>query len=249
MRTLTSLYREREPALRQRLAAAPTLADAVAVLLTELQWLEGVTTGDLTIPQQRVFLSMLEVQRASLRSMKDAPRLESVPQTHGPVYHFVRWLRGLLGGGDPPAPSVPSRYRVGLENEALLRHFASALETIDRQLAAVPDTPPSEEPRELLEFLQRVMGDASTGNTRLLQERLQQIPQLVESYGVQYVFYDPAKTPRGSAQARRLFRFETSLDPDLKQTTTFLPACVRGDDVLYRGLVVEPAGTGQGGRR
>ena len=61
----------------------------------------------------------------------------------------------------------------------------------------------------------------------------------MERYGIRFVSYDPALPPR-SAEARRLFRFETSLDPRQTEVETNLPAVVQGDQVLFRGVVVEP---------
>ena len=240
MKTLMAYYREREAALRQSLDKAATVDDAVALLQHELTWLEGVISGGLTLPQQRALVTMFEVLRASLRGLKDGVRLERVPQSRTILYDIVQGVLRMVGlGASPDGGAARALFRVRLDANAYLQHFAQGLTTVDRWLAEQPTAAPQEDRRDLLEFLQRLMGDAHTGDTALLAERLEGLPQVMERYGMRYVYYDPGMPSRSPA-ARRLFKFEPSLDPGQRQPQTLLPAVVQGDEVLFRGLVTEP---------
>lgn len=240
MKTLMAYYREREAALRQSLDKAATVDDAVAILQQELTWLEGVISGSLTLPQQRALVTMFEVLRASLRGLKEGVRLERVPQSRTILYDIVQGVLRMVGlGASPDGGAARALFRVRLDANTYLQHFAQGLTTVDRWLAEQPTATPQEDRRDLLEFLQRLMGDAHTGDTALLAERLEGLPQVMERYGMRYVYYDPSMPSRSPA-ARRLFKFEPSLDPDQRQPLTLLPAVVQGDEVLFRGLVTEP---------
>ena len=241
MKTLMAHYREREAALRKSLDKAATVDDAVALLQQELTWLEGVMSGGLTLPQQRALGTMFEVLRASLRGLKEGVRLERVPQSRTILYDLVQGVLRMMGlGAAQDGAAVRALCRVRLDANAYLQHFAQGLTTVDRWLADQPTAAPQEDRRDLLEFLQRLVGDAHTGDTALLAERLEGLPQVMERYGIRYVYYDPA-TPSRSPAARRLFKFEPSLDPAQRDAQTLLPAVVQGDAVLFRGLVTEPA--------
>ena len=96
----------------------------------------------------------------------------------------------------------------------------------------------------LVEFTQRLTADARAHDTELLYERLEQLPQVLEHYGMRLVDYDPRQSAR-SAEMRRLFRFEASLDPRQTAPQTLAPAVVKGDAVVLRGLVIQPAGVAQ----
>jgi hypothetical protein len=244
MKTLMAYYRERETTLRSAMDAAPTLEAAVQILHQELAWLESVVSGDLTLPQQRALMSMFEIVRGSLRGLKDGVRLEHIPQPRTFLYAIAQALLGLvgLGASSETAPSR-ARWRVRVDTGAYLQHFSHSLEMVDRWLADQPTAAPQTDRRDLLEFLQRLMGDAHTGDTGLLLERLESLPQLMERDGMRFVFYD-ASLPSRSPSARRLFKFEASLDARLSQPQTLMPAVVQGDEVLFRGLVVEPATVG-----
>lgn len=239
MKTLMALYREREAGLRKALNAAPSVTAAVDILLKELTWLEQVVSGDLTVPQQRALLPMIEVLRASLRGLKEGVRLERIPQQRNPLYHLVQGILGLFGLGAAEKTTATPLWRVRVDSDAYLRHFASGLDTIDRWLATQPTVQAQADHRDLFELIQRLLGDAHSGATDLLLERLEQAPQLLERYGLQYVYYDP-RQPLHSAAVRRLFRIEASLDPTQRDPATLVPAVLQGDDVLFRGLVVEP---------
>lgn len=248
MKSLMSLYREREAALQKQLAAAGTVDEAVAILVKEMAWLEGMVSGDLTVPQQRAFQAMLEVVRGSLRGLKDGVRLERFPQRQGALGQVWAIIRRLFGGGPRATAQVAEGggdwYRVRLDAAAFLAHFTAQLSVIDRWLAEQPASTAGGDPRELVEFTQRLTADARAHDTELLYERLEQLPQVLEHYGMRLVDYDPRQSAR-SAEMRRLFRFEASLDPRQTAPQTLAPAVVKGDAVVLRGLVIQPAGVAQ----
>lgn len=243
-KTLMTLYREREAALKKQLDAAGTVDDAVAVLVKELAWLEGVVGGGLTIPQQRAFQAMLEVVRGSLRGVKDGVRLERFPQRQGALAQIWGVLLRALGLARPTVEGQVAEgggewYRVRLDSAAFLAHFAHQLSVIDRWLADQPVPATGDDPREMVELMQRLTADARAHDTELLYERLEQLPQVLERYGMRLVDYDPRQSPR-LAEMRRLFRFEANLDPRQTTPQTLVPAVVKGDTVVLRGLVVQP---------
>ncbi|MDF5736421.1 MULTISPECIES: hypothetical protein [unclassified Nostoc] len=130
-----------------------------------------------------------------------------------------------------------------VDSKVFLAHLADALNTIDLAVARVEESNKDEndlaieELPELLNFLQRLMGASKLDKPQMAHELAKLLPQILMSQGINAQIYrqnDPHSD-------REYFDFEPSIDPDTKDHVTITPALLKGDRLIRRGRVIEPA--------
>jgi len=132
---------------------------------------------------------------------------------------------------------------VRVDSKVFLDHLGDALNTIDLAVARVEesnkyeDDLAIEELPELLNFLQRLMGASKLDKPQMAYELAKLLPQILMSQGINAQIYR-ANDPHSD---RGYFDFEPSIDPDTKDHVTLTPALLKGDRLIRRGRVIEPA--------
>ncbi|NEU78872.1 hypothetical protein [Nostoc sp. UIC 10630] len=127
-----------------------------------------------------------------------------------------------------------------VDSKVFLDHLSDALNTIDLAVARVEDGNKHEgdlaieELPELLNFLQRLMGASKLDKPQMAYELAKLLPQILMSQGINAQVYR-------SNSDRNYFDFEPSIDPDTKEHVTLTPALLKGDRLIRRGRVIEPA--------
>ncbi|QKQ76398.1 hypothetical protein [Nostoc sp. TCL240-02] len=127
-----------------------------------------------------------------------------------------------------------------VDSKVFLDHLGDALNTIDLAVARVEDGNKHEgdlaieELPELLNFLQRLMGASKLDKPQMAYELAKLLPQILMSQGINAQVYR-------SNSDRNYFDFEPSIDPDTKDHVTLTPALLKGDRLIRRGRVIEPA--------
>ncbi|OUL24893.1 hypothetical protein [Nostoc sp. 106C] len=130
-----------------------------------------------------------------------------------------------------------------VDSKVLLDNLADALHTIDLAVARFEEGNKQEgdlgveELPELLGFLQKLMGASFLDKPQMAIALAQLLPQILMEQGIRAQIYrtnDPESD-------RNYFDFEPSIDPDTKDYVTLTPALLKGDRLLRRGRVIEPA--------
>ncbi|MEH2205035.1 MAG: hypothetical protein V7K53_13315 [Nostoc sp.] len=127
-----------------------------------------------------------------------------------------------------------------IDSKVFLDHLGDALNTIDLAVARVEESNKHEgdlaieELPELLNFLQRLMGASKLDKPQMAYELAKLLPQILMSQGINAQIYR-------SNSDRDYFDFEPSIDPDTKEHVTLTPALLKGDRLIRRGRVIEPA--------
>ncbi|TBR58975.1 hypothetical protein B4U84_24215 [Westiellopsis prolifica IICB1] len=130
-----------------------------------------------------------------------------------------------------------------IDSKILLDNLGDALNTIDLAVARVEqgnqslDDRAIEELPELLNFLQRLIGASFLDKPQMMLELTKLLPQILMEQGIRTQIYQP-KDPHSDHE---YFDFEPSIDPDTKDFVTITPALLKGDRLLRRGRVIEPA--------
>ena len=130
-----------------------------------------------------------------------------------------------------------------VDSKVFLDHLGDALNTIDLAVARVEEWNKHEgdltieELPELLNFLQRLMGASKLDKPQMAHELAKLLPQILMSQGINTQIYRP-NDPQSD---RGYFDFEPSIDPDTKDHVTLTPALLKGDRLIRRGRVIEPA--------
>ena len=129
-----------------------------------------------------------------------------------------------------------------VDSKVFLDHLGDALNTIDLAVARVEGNKHEgdlaiEELPELLNFLQRLMGASKLDKPQMAYELAKLLPQILMSQGINAQIYRP-NDPQSD---RGYFDFEPSIDPDTKDHVTLTPALLKGDRLIRRGRVIEPA--------
>jgi len=133
-----------------------------------------------------------------------------------------------------------------VDSKVLLDNLADALNTIDLAVA-IKEENKNEEDRgiqelpELLNFIQRLMGASKLDKPEMTIALTKLLPQILMEQGILADIYRP-NDPNSD---RQYFDFEPSIDPDSKDYVTITPALLKGDRLLRRGRVIEPASTQQ----
>jgi hypothetical protein len=132
---------------------------------------------------------------------------------------------------------------VQVDSQVLLDNLADALNTIDLAVtSAEPVKKPLdgsgiEELPELLNLVQRLMGASFLEKPQMALELTKLLPQILMEQGIRSQLYRP-----DDAQSHReYFDFEPNIDRSAKDYVTITPALVKGDRLLRRGRVIEPA--------
>lgn len=131
-----------------------------------------------------------------------------------------------------------------VDSKVLLDNLADALNTIDLAVA-IKEENKNEEDRgiqelpELLNFIQRLMGASKLDKPEMTIALTKLLPQILMEQGILADIYRP-NDPNSD---RQYFDFEPSIDPDSKDYVTITPALLKGDRLLRRGRVIEPAST------
>jgi hypothetical protein len=132
---------------------------------------------------------------------------------------------------------------VQVDSQVLLDNLADALNTIDlavtsaEQVKKPLDSSGIEESPELLNVLQRLMGASVLENPLMAIELTKLLPQILMEQGIRAQIYRPDEEHSG----REYFDFEPSIDRSAKDYVTMTPALLKGDRLLRRGRVIEPA--------
>lgn len=132
---------------------------------------------------------------------------------------------------------------VQVDSQVLLDNLAEALSTIDLAVASAEETKKPldsrgiEEQQELLNVVQRLVGASVLEKPQMALELTKLLPQILMEQGIQTEIY----RPDDAKSDREYFDFEPSIDPTAKDYVTIAPALVKGDRLLRRGRVIEPA--------
>lgn len=132
---------------------------------------------------------------------------------------------------------------VRIDSKVLLDNLADALNTIDLAVASALEVKKPlgssgiEELPELLDFLQRLMGASFLDKPQMTIELAKILPQILMEQGIRAQIYRPGD----EHSYREYFDFEPSIDRSVKDYVTITPALLKGDRLLRRGRVVEPA--------
>lgn len=136
---------------------------------------------------------------------------------------------------------------VGVNSNVLLDNLADALNTIDRAVAQAEEvkkplgsTSGIEETPELLNFIQMLIGASSLENPDMTLELTKLLPQILIEQGIRVQSY----RPNDEHSERGYFDFEPPIDQSAKDYVTLTPALLKGEHVLRRGRVIEPAYSG-----
>lgn len=139
------------------------------------------------------------------------------------------------------APQVITRV-----DSKFLDNIADALNTIDRAVAQAEEVKPLDstsgigEIPELLNFLQMLIGTSSLENPEMTLELTKLLPQILMEQGIRVQVY----RPNDEHSSRGYFDFEPPIDQSAKDYVTLAPALLKGEQVLRRGRVIEPAYSG-----
>jgi hypothetical protein len=142
----------------------------------------------------------------------------------------------------PPLPPA-SQITVQIDSNVLLNNLADALSTIDHAVASTEpvkkllDASGIEELPELLNVVQRLMGASVLEKPQMALELTKLLPQILMEQGIRPQIYQPDE----QQTHREYFDFEPSIDPATKDYVTITPALLKGDRLLRRGRVIEPA--------
>lgn len=132
---------------------------------------------------------------------------------------------------------------VQVDSQVLLDHLADALNTIDLAVTSAEpiqktlDFSGIEELPELLNLVQRLMGASFLEKPQMALELTKLLPQILMEQGIRAQIYRPDDTQ----SHREYFDFEPSIDRSTQDYVTITPALVKGDRLLRRGRVIEPA--------
>ena len=153
----------------------------------------------------------------------------------------------LEGGGenrsDSPQPVVPPKLITQVDSKAFLDNLGDALNTIDLAVASAEQVKKPlegsgiEELPELLNVVQRLTGASFLQKPQMALELTKLLPQILMEQGIRTQIYQPGDKHGG----REYFDFEPSIDPEARDYVTITPALMKGDRLLRRGRVVEPA--------
>ena len=153
----------------------------------------------------------------------------------------------LEGGGenrsDSPQPVAPPKLITQVDSKAFLDNLGDALNTIDLAVASAEqvkkplDGSGIEELPELLNVVQRLTGASFLQKPQMALELTKLLPQILMEQGIRTQIYQPGDKHGG----REYFDFEPSIDPEARDYVTITPALMKGDRLLRRGRVVEPA--------
>ena len=132
--------------------------------------------------------------------------------------------------------------------ERLLSELEQQLKGIDRDVAKYTEPKPPPKPTvenhpDVLEFLQNLMGDAHYEESSLpdyTRRRIEQLPTILRKYQIEAKFFELSQEEKQPTQ-EAMFEFEPSLNPDIKDYVTLVPALVKDKKIIKQGRVIKPA--------
>ncbi|MGL4618683.1 MAG: hypothetical protein ACRCZS_06440 [Chroococcidiopsis sp.] len=136
--------------------------------------------------------------------------------------------------------TLPSKLQI--DKATFLNSLGDALNTIDLAVAASEnqktiDASGIEELPELLNFLQRLSGASFLAQPQMTLELTKLLPQILMEQGIRIQMY----RPHDESSRREYFDFEPNIDRSTQEYITITPALWKGDRLLLRGRVIEPA--------
>lgn len=147
------------------------------------------------------------------------------------------------GNADLEQPQKLIQPSLQIDSNVLLDNIADALNTIDLAVSSAStvkkslDSSGIEESPELLNLLQRQMGASFLNKPQMALELTKLLPQILMEQGISVQMYRPEQEP----SYREYFDFEPSIDPTSIDYITITPALLKGDRLIRRGRVIEPA--------
>lgn len=136
--------------------------------------------------------------------------------------------------------------KLQVDNKVLIDNIADALNTIDIAVASAKeaerpfDSKGIEDLPELLNFLQRLLGASLIEKPQMIIELAKILPQILMEQGIRALVY---RSEDEHSPSREYFDFEPSIDSSAQEYITITPALWKGDRLLRRGRVIEPAYT------
>ena len=130
-----------------------------------------------------------------------------------------------------------------IDSKVLLDNVADALAIIDNAVARLEEgnKPVSnngiEQLPELLNLIQRLWGASLLEKPQMALDLSKLLPQILITQGIRAQVYQQNDTHSD----RQYFEFEPNIDPDAKDYVTVTPALFKGERLLRRGRVIEPA--------
>lgn len=132
-----------------------------------------------------------------------------------------------------------------IDSKVLLDNLADALAIIDNAVARLEEgnKPVSnngiEQLPELLNLIQRLWGASLLEKPQMALDLSKLLPQILITEGIRAQVYQQ----NIASSDRQFFEFEPNIDPDAKDYVTVTPALFKGERLLRRGRVIEPAST------
>lgn len=145
---------------------------------------------------------------------------------------------------DYPQSGGGSQRNLEVDSKVLIDNLADALDTIDiavtsiKEVKKTVDSKGIEESPELLNFLQRLLGASLIEKPQMLIELTKLLPQILMEQGIRALVYRPDDE---HSPSRDYFDFEPSIDCSTQDYITITPALWKGERLLRRGRVIEPA--------
>ncbi|HEY9813767.1 MAG TPA: hypothetical protein V6D31_09555 [Candidatus Sericytochromatia bacterium] len=130
-----------------------------------------------------------------------------------------------------------------IDSKVLLDNVADALAIIDNAVARLEEgnKPVSnngiEQLPELLNLIQRLWGASLLEKPQMALDLSKLLPQILITQGIRAQVYQQ----NIASSDRQFFEFEPNIDPDAKDYVTVTPALFKGERLLRRGRVIEPA--------
>ncbi len=134
--------------------------------------------------------------------------------------------------------------------DRLLSELEQQLKAIDRDVAKYTEPKPPPKPTvenhpDVLEFLQNLIGDAHYEESLLpdyTRRRIEQLPTILRNYQIEAKFFELSQEEKQPTQEQEeMFEFEPSLNPDIKDYVTLVPALVKDKKIIKQGRVIKPA--------
>lgn len=150
--------------------------------------------------------------------------------------------------GSSEKTQQPSPISLELNTNAILLKIVSLFKRIDKlvlEQESIPEknTPQlDEEYKDILEFLQELMGEAIAKESLLLLPRMQKImkgriPTILRHHNIEILIYQG--NTKEFDNFDDYFEFEQSLEPDFHESITLKPAFIKNKSVVLKGLVRE----------
>ena len=143
----------------------------------------------------------------------------------------------------PQSGGAPQR-NLCVDSKVLIDNIADALNTIDIAVTSTTEVKKTfdfegiEELPELMNFLQRLLGASLVEKPQMIVELTKLLPQILMEQGIRALVYKPNDK---HSQSREYFDFEPNIDDSAQEYITITPALWKGDRLLRRGRVIEPA--------